>query len=332
MAPSNIVQSSSTLPPVAGGDEEFAPSVWGDFFVTYAPPVSQASEQRMRERAERLKAQVRQAFDAASMDVAGLVTYVDTLERLGIDNHFRDLIGGALDRIRAEELPEHGGGLHIVALRFHLLRQHGIWVSTDVFDAFRDDASGFCSSLCSDDDPRGLLSLYNAAHMAVPGEVVLDDAIAFARGRLLDILRGSKVRSPVSEQITRALDIPLPRFTRRLETMHYIAEYEHEETHDGLLLELARLNFVLVRALHLRELKDLSLWWRDLYNTVKLPYARDRMVEIYFWTCGMLHEEEYSLARMFFAKTFGMVSLMDDTFDVHATLDECHKLKEAMQR
>jgi len=55
------------------------------------------------------------------------------------------------------------------------------------------------------------------------------------------------------------------------------------------------------------------------------------MVEIYFWTCGMLHEE-YSLARIFFAKTFGMVSLMDDTFDVHATLEECHKLKEAMQR
>jgi len=72
-------------------------------------------------------------------------------------------------------------------------------------------------------------------------------------------------------------------------------------------------------------------WWRDLYHTVKLPYARDRMVEIYFWTCGMLHEE-YSLARIFFAKTFGMVSLMDDTFDVHATLEECHKLKEAMQR
>uniref|UniRef100_A0ACD6AQG5 Uncharacterized protein n=1 Tax=Avena sativa TaxID=4498 RepID=A0ACD6AQG5_AVESA len=56
------------------------------------------------------------------------------------------------------------------------------------------------------------------------------------------------------------------------------------------------------------------------------------MVEIYFWTCGMLHEEEYSDARMLFAKTFGMVSLLDDTFDVHATLEECHKLTEAMQR
>lgn len=99
--------------------------------------------------------------------------------------------------------------------------------------------------------------MYNAAHMAVPGEVVLDDAITFARGHLMDIK--GKVKSPISDQISRALDISLPRFTRRLETMHYITEYEHEEAHNSLLLELARLNFILVRALHLRELKDLSL-------------------------------------------------------------------------
>ncbi|RLM73346.1 hypothetical protein C2845_PM15G01030 [Panicum miliaceum] len=263
-----------------------------------------------------------------AMGVADLVTYVDTLERLGLDNHFPEVIGAALNRIRTEE-PDDLNMLHIVALRFRLLWQHGTWVSADVFDKFRDDTGNFSTSLCS--DPRGLLSLYNAAHMAIPGEVALDDAIAFARGHLEAMMR-SKVRSPLAEQISRALDIALPRFTRRLETMHYIAEYAHEEAHDSLLLELARLNFNLVRILHLKELKDLSIWWRDLYDTVKLPYARDRMVEIYFWTCGMLHEEEYSHARMLFAKTFGMVSLLDDTFDVHATLEECHKLNEAMQR
>jgi hypothetical protein len=41
--------------------------------------------------------------------------------------------------------------------------------------------------------------------------------------------------------------------------MHYIEEYEHEEPHDSLLLELSRLNFNLVRTLHLKELKALSL-------------------------------------------------------------------------
>ncbi|OEL18900.1 Alpha-humulene synthase [Dichanthelium oligosanthes] len=256
----------------------------------------------MRERRELLKGQVNEAFNVSmdAMGVADLVTYVDTLERLGIDNHFPDVIEGALGRIQTQELAESDvlNSLHIVALRFRLLRQHGIWVS--------------------------------AAHMAVPGEVALDDAITFARGHLEAIK--TKARSPIAMQISRALDIPLPRFSRWLEIMHYITEYENEEAHDSLLLELARLNFNLVRTLHLKELKALSLWWRDLYDTVKLPYARDRMVEIYYWTCGMLHEEHYSHARMLFAKTFGMVSLLDDTFDVHATLEECHKLTEAMQR
>jgi len=114
--------------------------------------------------------------------------------------------------------------------------------------------------------------------------------------------------------------------------MHYVVEYEKEEGHDAVLLELARLDFDLVRFLHLRELKDLSLWWKDLYGNVKLNYARDRLVENYFWTCGVFHEEEYSRARMLFAKTFGLLSLMDDTYDVYATLEECHILNDAIQR
>jgi hypothetical protein len=53
---------------------------------------------------------------------------------------------------------------------------------------------------------------------------------------------------------------------------------------------------------------------------VKLNYARDRLVENYFWTCGV------------FAKTFGLSSLMDDTYDVYATVEECHILNDAIQR
>jgi hypothetical protein len=41
--------------------------------------------------------------------------------------------------------------------------------------------------------------------------------------------------------------------------MHYVAEYGKEEGHDAVVLELARLDFDLVRFLHIRELKDLSL-------------------------------------------------------------------------
>ncbi|CAM0908248.1 unnamed protein product [Alopecurus aequalis] len=310
---------------------KFAPSVWGDFFVTYVPPVSQKSVDWTKERAEQLKGQVRQSFEERkdTMTMADALTYVDTLERLGIDNHFREEIGVALKCAQSGLIESHcSSDLHIAALQFRLLRQHGLWISADVFDKFRDGQGNFSQSLRS--EPKALLSLYNSAHMATPEEVALDDTIAFARENL-EAIKG-KVGSPIAEQISRALDIPLPRFTRRIETMHYIDEYDREGVYDEVLLELARINFNLVRRLHLKEIKDLSLWWRDLYDTVKLPYARDRLVENYFWTCGMLHEEEYSRARMFFAKTFGMLSLLDDTFDVHANLEECKLLNGAMQK
>uniref|UniRef100_A0A0D3FIQ8 Terpene synthase N-terminal domain-containing protein n=1 Tax=Oryza barthii TaxID=65489 RepID=A0A0D3FIQ8_9ORYZ len=319
---------------VVNGGAGFDPSMWRDFFVV---------EERMRARAERLAGEVRRRMFAAgrgngdgegrvTMSVAEAATLVDTLERLGLDGHFRHEIGVLLGRLRREEADFAGSDddLHTAALRFRLLRQHGVWVSADVFDKFRDGSGSFSSSLR--DDPKGLLSLYNAAHMAAPREIALDDIIAFARCHLKALSMDGELKSPLAEQVSRALDIPLPRFPRRLETMSYLVEYEQEDEHDDMLLELARLEFELARCLHLEELKALSLWWRELYESVKLSYARDRLVESYFWTCGVFHEEEYSRARIMFAKVFGLLSLMDDTYDVHATLEECYKLNEAIQR
>nr|ATI25526.1 beta selinene synthase [Zea mays subsp. mays] len=310
----------------------FEPSVWGDFFVTYTSPpsLSQEPEEQMRERANFLKGEVRKKFEAAAaMSAINSAMLVDAVVHLGIDHCFREEIATALRSVHKEE-GEFGScdDLHTVAVRFLVLRQHGLWVSADVFDKFRDDTGSLSKSLlCS--NPRGLLSLYNAAHMVTPEEKVLDDAIAFARSHLEAMI--GELRSPMVEQVSRSLDIPLPRFSRRLESMHYIAEYGQEEGHDAQILELARLEFELVRSLHLRELREICRWWRELYNDVKLPYARDRIVEIYFWACGVIHEEEMSRARMIFAKTFAFTSLIDDTCDVHATLEEVQKFNEAMQ-
>uniref|UniRef100_A0A8I6XMR0 Terpene synthase N-terminal domain-containing protein n=1 Tax=Hordeum vulgare subsp. vulgare TaxID=112509 RepID=A0A8I6XMR0_HORVV len=112
---------------------DFEPCVWGDFFVTYNPPLSQSSERSMRERAEQLKDQVRALFENGNdRSVADVVTLVETLERLGIDNHFHGEIGTALQHVLNEE-PEFRASsshdLHVAALRFRLLRQHGFWVS-----------------------------------------------------------------------------------------------------------------------------------------------------------------------------------------------------------
>jgi hypothetical protein len=95
--------------------------------------------------------------------------------------------------------------------------------------------------------------------MAAPVEIALDDIIAFARCHLEALSMEGELKSPLAEQVSRAPDIPLPRFPRRLETMSYLVEYEQEDEHDDMLLELARLEFELTRCLHLEELKALSL-------------------------------------------------------------------------
>jgi hypothetical protein len=64
-----------------------------------------------------------------------MVNLVDELERLGVDNHFREEINAALSRIHSEELDAGmSTNLYAVALRFCLLRQHGFWVSTGIDD------------------------------------------------------------------------------------------------------------------------------------------------------------------------------------------------------
>ena len=71
-------------------------------------------------------------------------------------------------------------------------------------------------------------------------------------------------------------------------------------------------------------------WWRDLYRDVELTYARDRIVEPYFYNSGDFHEEN-SRIRITVTKVFSLIGLLDDTYDVRATMEECQMLDEAMQ-
>ncbi|RCV44712.1 hypothetical protein SETIT_9G396500v2 [Setaria italica] len=167
----------------------FDPSLWDDFFITYTPPESEL---------------------------------VDALERLGIDNHFHEEIAMALSRAynNGLEFGSYNSDLHIVALWFRILRQHGIWVSVDVFDKFKDSIGNFKPTLSS--DPRSLLSLHNAAHLATPSdEQALDEAISFSR-RHLESMKGTSLAKLPSGVRAGALRIeshcwtPLRRFAEHI--------------------------------------------------------------------------------------------------------------------
>uniref|UniRef100_A0A0D9ZJ50 Terpene synthase n=1 Tax=Oryza glumipatula TaxID=40148 RepID=A0A0D9ZJ50_9ORYZ len=253
----------------------------------------------MRKRADELKKKVRTQLGTCE-DIVGTMNLVDAIQHLGIEHLFKQEIDNTLRDIRTSEFTS--SSLHEVALWFRLLREHGLWVSPDVFGKFDGDDARL-SSVIADHDTRGLLSLYNAAHLLVHGEPELEEAISIARHHLESMTRDCDLNPVLANQVNRALNIALPRTCKRLETSLFISEYEQEEG-----------------------------WWRDLYTYVGLNYARDRAVEGYLWSCLVFYEKDLSFTRTFVAKMILLVTLMDDTFDSHATIQECRQLNSAIQR
>uniref|UniRef100_M1AUP5 Cembratrienol synthase 2a n=1 Tax=Solanum tuberosum TaxID=4113 RepID=M1AUP5_SOLTU len=88
----------------------------------------------------------------------------------------------------------------------------------------------------------------------------------------------------------------------------------------------------MLQKFHQRELSELTRWWKDLDFANKYPYARDRLVECYFWILGVYFEPKYSRARKMMTKVIQMASFFDDTFDAYATFDELVTFTDAIER
>lgn len=64
----------------------------------------------------------------------------------------------------------------------------------------------------------------------------------------------------------------------------------------------------------------------------KLPFARDRVVECYFWILGVYFEPQYCIARRFLTKVIMLASVVDDIYDVYGTFDELLIFTDAIER
>ena len=64
----------------------------------------------------------------------------------------------------------------------------------------------------------------------------------------------------------------------------------------------------------------------------KLPFARDRLVECYFWILGVYFEPQYALARRIVTKVIAMTSVLDDIYDIYGTLEELELFTDAIDR
>ncbi|GMP54250.1 hypothetical protein CsSME_00019475 [Camellia sinensis var. sinensis] len=151
-------------------------------------------------------------------------------------------------------------------------------IVTDVFQKFKDHDGNFKQWLC--EDVKGLLSLYEAPHLAFDGENILDEAKVFTTKHLKGI-KGN-IDTTLMQQIKHALELPFHYRMLRLEARWYIQAYSERRDANHLLLELSKLDFNMVQSKLQRELQQMSRWWEDIGLANKLSFARDRLMECFF--------------------------------------------------
>ncbi|WVZ90830.1 hypothetical protein U9M48_037090 [Paspalum notatum var. saurae] len=295
----------------------FQPSIWGDFFLTHSSPLATSAHQQawMVHRAEQLKEQVGKLIATSSTcSLYQRIHLIDVLERLCLNHLFEEEINDVLNQMN--NIDVSGCDLQTVAMWFYLLRKHGYRVSPDVFANFREEQGSFAAN-----NPRDLLSLYNAASLRIHGEIILDEAISFTKKCLESIMPW--MDASLASEIKCALVIPLPRSVRIYEAKSHMSEYGKEAEANELIMELAKLNYNLVQLQYQEELKIITRWWNGLELRSTLSFARDRVVECYFWIVGVYFEPSYSRARIILSKVLALVSILDDTYDVYGTSQEC---------
>nr|WBW04292.1 terpene synthase [Ficus erecta] len=277
---------------------------------------------------EKLKEDARHLLFKEAEPVARL-KLVDALQRLGLGYHFEEEIKDVLGSMPIERADlMFKDDIHSMSLLFRLLREHGFPVSPDIFSGFKEEKGNFKASLLK--DTHGLLSLHEASYLAFEGETLLDEARMFTTKYLSDLKL--HMEPHLKGKVSLALDLPLHWRTPRLEARWHIDQYQRSGNKEPVLLQFAKHDFNTVQSIHQNEIRKLTRWWKDVGLGDRLSFARDRLIEYFFFATGIVFEPHLGYCREELTKAFALVAIIDDFYDIYGTLDELNLFTSAVQR
>ncbi|XP_031122926.1 terpene synthase 10-like [Ipomoea triloba] len=295
----------------------YGPPTW-DFTYIQSLNTTTYTGERFVTRRDELKERVKDMLKNEEMKELEKMEMIDELQRLGCSYHFEEEIMAALMDIymkNKKKKSSNSKGLYATALEFRVLRQNGFNISPDVFDEFMDGKrSSFNASLY--EDTKGLLNLYESSFLSMEGETTLELGRDFS-----------------AKHLKHALKLPLHWRMPRLEARGFIDSYDKgKTTSNPTLLELAKLDFNIVQAVHLEDLRFVSRWWKNSYIAERLTFVRDRVVENFFWTIGSNPNPKYVNGRRTVAKLNCLICTVDDIYDVYGTFDELQLFTDTIER
>ncbi|KAL8103903.1 beta-bisabolene synthase-like isoform X2 [Apium graveolens] len=305
----------------------YAPCFWDYNFIKSL--TSDYTEEKYARQIDELEDDVKRLIQAETDVPLVKLELLDTVDRLGLKYKFQEDVKKALDFIYNNSSDAWlNDDLYSTALRFRILRKHGYTVPQDVFRRFKDDKGKFKENL--GEDVKGLLSLYEASFFGFKGEDTIDEAKAFSTTHLKNALKG-KISPDMVRKLKNALDMPLHWKLPRVEARSYIDTYENEQNMNPSLLNLAKLDYNILQSIYQKEVSKLASWWVKT-GLDKMSFARDRLLEHYFWCNGMVSGPEYSAYRDMGTKILSLMTTIDDVYDVYGSLEELELFTDYVER
>ncbi|KAK9026101.1 hypothetical protein V6N11_038949 [Hibiscus sabdariffa] len=276
---------------------------------------------------------------------------VETIESLGIGQHFREEIASVLDETyRCWMQGEEEIFLDPVtcAMAFRILRISGYDVSSESLTGFAEEH--FFKSLGGYlKDLDAVVELFKASQMIIhPNEQFLEKQISWTRNFLKqELSNGStyayKHTQNIIQKANDALEFPHYASLERLVHRRNIVNYAVDDIHmlkssycsssigNKDFLRLAVEDFNGCQSIYREELKQLERWVREK-RLDKLKFARQKLAYCYFSAAATICPPELSDARISWAKNGVLTTVVDDFFDVGGSEDELLNLIQLVEK
>ncbi|OIW05928.1 hypothetical protein TanjilG_07204 [Lupinus angustifolius] len=118
---------------------------------------------------------------------------------------------------------------------------------------------------------------------------------------------------------------------QRMEAQWYIDAYGRRNDANKVLLDAAKLDFNIVQSTLQKDLQEMSQWWKGTGLASNISFSRDRLMETFYWTVGIVFEPQFSHVRKGLTKVCSLMTIMDDMYDVYGTLDELELFTAAVE-
>ncbi|CAA7029932.1 unnamed protein product [Microthlaspi erraticum] len=160
----------------------FPPSFWGDHFLSIQVDES-GFDALAVEIESTMQPKVREMLLFSESCDKERIRLIHLLISLGIAHYYEEEIEELLNQAfkKLDALIEDEDDLETMAIMFEVFRLYRHKMSCDVFDRFKGEDGKLKESLGT--DIRGMLQLYEAAHLGAPSEDILDEALRGTIGR-----------------------------------------------------------------------------------------------------------------------------------------------------